>query len=293
MSQGRLARRISLASIVAAAVLTANASPAGAAVTIGQLAPGTASSACRGTFDRVQVTVTSGNTYVVPGTGTITSWSHNARAGPGQVLTMKVYRPHGPHVGAGPIEVVGHDGPRGLAPGLINTFPASIPVKLGDVLGLHTPGPANTACLFPAGPGDSHRFRAGDLADGVVAPGPAEIATGSRVNVSAVFEPLNSFTLLGKVVLNKKKGTATLTVNVPNPGELTGSGKGVKVASAAAISKTVSPGNVKLTIKAKGKKKRKLNETGKVKVKPKITYTPAGGSPSTQSKKLKLKKKLR
>jgi hypothetical protein len=36
--------------------------------------------------------VTSGNTYVVPGAGTITSWSHNAVAGPDQTLTMKIFR---------------------------------------------------------------------------------------------------------------------------------------------------------------------------------------------------------
>jgi hypothetical protein len=111
--------------------------------------------------------------------------------------------------------------------------------------------------------------------------------------VFAVYvKPTNAFTL-GPISRNKKKGTATLTVNVPNPGELTGSGKGVQVAGAALISKTVTaPGKVKLTIKAKGKKKTTLNETGKVKLKPKITYTPTGGDPSTQSRKLKLKKKL-
>ena len=105
--------------------------------------------------------------------------------------------------------------------------------------------------------------------------------------------PSNSFTF-GAVQRNKKKGTATLTVNVPNPGELTGSGKGVKVASAAGavISKTVTaPGNVKLTVRAKGKKKRKLNETGRVKLNVTVTYTPTGGDPSTQSTKVKLKKR--
>ena len=37
-----------------------------------------------------------------------------------------------------------------------------------------------------------------------------------RVNVSAVVEPANAFTL-GEVRRNKKKGKATLTVSVPNP----------------------------------------------------------------------------
>ena len=103
--------------------------------------------------------------------------------------------------------------------------------------------------------------------------------------------PSNQFTL-GKLKRNLTKGTATLTVVVPNPGELTGAGKGVKVANAAVISKTVSaPGPVKLKIRAKGKEKARLNETGKVTVRPKITYTPNGGTPSAQSIKVKLKKR--
>ena len=104
--------------------------------------------------------------------------------------------------------------------------------------------------------------------------------------------PSNSLTL-GKVKRNTKKGTATITVNVPNPGELTGSGKGAKVAraSGAVTSKAVSAGNAQLLIKAKGKKKRKLNKRGKVKLKVAITYTPTGGAPNTQSRKLKLKKR--
>ena len=56
-------------------------------------------------------------------------------------------------------------------------------------------------------------------------------ADGVRLNISAVVEPTNSFTL-GKPKLNKKKGTATLAVNVPNSG--TGVwGKGVKAATAS------------------------------------------------------------
>jgi hypothetical protein len=111
--------------------------------------------------------------------------------------------------------------------------------------------------------------------------------------VFAVFvKPSNAFTL-GDLKRNKRKGTATLTVTVPYPGELTGSGQGVKVAGAAVISKTVpAAGPVNLKVRAKGRKKQKLNETGKVKVKPKITYTPRGGDPATQSIKVKLKKNL-
>ncbi len=114
---------------------------------------------------------------------------------------------------------------------------------------------------------------------------PYEVAINAEIN------PTSTFTL-GAITHNKKTGTATIAVKVPNPGELTGSGRGVKVANAAVTSEQVhAPGMVKLLIKAKGKKKRKLNSTGKVKVRPEITYTPIGGSASTQSMKVMLTKR--
>ena len=115
-----------------------------------------------------------------------------------------------------------------------------------------------------------------------------------RITPQTPPKPGNAFSL-GAITRNKKKGTATLTVNVPNPGELSGSGSGAKVASSsgrAVISKSVPAGSAQLLIKATGKKKRKLNDTGKVKLNVAITYTPTGGDPSTQSTKVKLKKKL-
>jgi hypothetical protein len=113
------------------------------------------------------------------------------------------------------------------------------------------------------------------------------------VNITAVFEPSNSVTP-GETALNKKKGTATLNLTLPNPGDLTASGNGVKASSAghAVVSKSVGAGPAQLLIKAKGKKKKTLNETGKVKLNLAITYTPTGGDPSTKSMKVKLKKKL-
>jgi hypothetical protein len=151
--------------------------------------------------------------------------------------------------------------------------------------------------LLIARPGESYTLR--DRSD---APCPGQeffSASGGPFMAEPIFDfvfavfvkPSNAVTL-AQITRNQKKGTATLTVNVPNPGELTGSGKDVKVTGAAVISNTVTaPGDVKLTIRAKGKKLRKLNDTGKVEVTPKITYTPTGGDPSTQSRKLKLEKK--
>ena len=289
--RSRLAR-LWITSVLAAALLVL-ATPVPAAVTIGQLAPPNPASETSADTDRAQPSVISGNSYVVPATGgitawTLTSWSHNAAADVGQELTMKVFRKV-----ADPLTytVVGHDGPRPLTPGIVNTFQTSLPVKAGDVLGNNSKSPADNASYFPA-PGESFIDIQPGLADGQTGTFVLRAADPLRLNVSAVLEPTNTFTL-GQITRHKAKGTATLAVTVPNPGDLTVGGKGVKSAGGgtAVTSKAVSGGPVTLTIRAKGKKKRKLNDTGKVKVKPKITYTPAGGAPSTQSIKVKLRKR--
>ena len=128
-------------------------------------------------------------------------------------------------------------------------------------------------------------------ADGGCGNPPADEEDWYRVLDRAI-QYATTFTVDG-VTRNKKKGTATITVTLPNSGELVGSGKGVKASSAgqAVISKAVGVGTAQLVVKAKGKKRRKLNEKGKVKLNVALSYTPTGGSPQSQSLKVKLKKK--
>jgi hypothetical protein len=226
----------------------------------------------------------------MPGAGTITSWTVNQTVNAGQQLTMKVFRKvDDPHT----YRVVGHDGPATLTPdGTVgNSFAASIQVQRGDVLGFHiiTPG---VKCVFPV-PGEQFLLgNPSDLGDGASGPFDVDTADNARLDIQATFVPNNTFSL-GKVSRNKKKGTATLSLNLPNPGDLAASGKGVGAISAsrAAVSKSVDAGTAQLLIKAKGKRRATLNATGKVKLKPKITYTPTGGSPSSQSVKVKLIKR--
>jgi hypothetical protein len=258
-------------------------------VTIGQLGSGFADFSSDS--DWAQPTVTSGTSYVSPVAGTIVSWSHQAVAGQNQQLTLKLFRKV-----ADPTTymAVAHDGPAPLTGGTTNSFTVSIPVQAGDVLGLNTLSPANTGALFLV-PGQKFLFRASALADGesgAFTVGGSPMNLDSRLNVNAVVQPSNSFAL-GAIKRNRKKGTATLTVQIPNPGEISGSGKGVKATSAGAIaSKTVTPpGKAKLRIAAKGKKRRKLGDTGKVKLRPRITYTPTGDDPNTLSRSLTLRKR--
>jgi hypothetical protein len=273
-----------VAACLAAASVATSASSADAAVTIGQVADPDVNCDVAG-LEFVQLGVTSGNSYVVPGNGTITSWTTQAGADAGE-LTMKIFRKL---VDPATFQVVGHAGPQTLTPeGTAgNTFPANVRVRPGDLLGLHTVSPTFCGFKDPAG---QHAIFSGDLADGAA----AEFGLEGEfdLDIQAAFVPDNAISL-GGTKRNKKKGTATLNLTLPNPGELSASGDGVKAASAgrAVISKSVSAGPASLLIKAKGKKKRTLNETGKVTLKPKIIYTPTGGDPSAQSVKVKLIKR--
>jgi hypothetical protein len=284
-------RRFSLASLVAvAAVIATSASPAGAAVTIGQT--GTLPGSCTPDEAYVQKTVASGPGYSPSVSGVITSWSAAGDSDPNQTMVLMVLRPDS----ATQFTSVGNDIVRTLTPNTLNTFTGlRLPIEPSQRIAVYLPAGSDASCEFPTGnpaddPGYSIPFGVGLPPIGV----PFDYSgsdIGYRVNAQAVVEPTNTFTL-GKAKLNKKKGTATVTATVPNPGELTGSGGGAKVAAGAVTSKTVTAGQAKLVIRAKGKKKTTLNETGKVTVKPKITYTPTSGALSTQSIKVKLKKNL-
>jgi hypothetical protein len=288
-----LLNRFALAALVAALLLGASVSRAGAVVTIGSdLAREPNSSADyspRPTFSNISLA----SDRQAPGglsspvNGTVVRW--RIRVGDStRVANLRIIRPQvgGLFTGAGTSASV--------TPPIDATTPydVALPIQIGDYIGLD--------CCNPGAPGadffvtDSAAIRnewQPTLADGgsgraPISTNPYEIALNAEIN------PTSTFTL-DAITRNKKKGTAMLMATVPNAGELTGAGNGVNVANAAVTSRTASaPGSVQLLIKAKGKTKKKLNSTGKVKVTPKITYTPMGGDPATKSVKVKLRKKL-
>jgi hypothetical protein len=259
-------------------------------------------------------TTSQGSSYAAPVSGVIASWSYQAGASPPSQLKLKVARA----AGGDAFRIVGESGAEAPPASSLKTYPARVPVQAGDVIGFYQASPANCGVSTA---GYSGHFDA--LADPPPSGDPVTFQPlpGFQLAIAATLEPdadgdgfgdetqdlcptnastqaacppasapSNAFTL-GAITRNKKKGTATITVNVPNPGELTASGKGVKASGAAEISKAVNAGQANLTIRAKGKKLKTLNEKGKVKVSVAITYTPTGGDPSTQSRKLKLKKR--
>jgi hypothetical protein len=227
-----------------------------------------------------------GASVTSPVTGTIVRWRLVVES-TGAPFALRVLRPAvGGETGVGTSSQVT---PTSTG---TQTFDTNLPVKAGDLIGLDlVTGSSRVGEAVPVAGSTVYQWNPA-LADGSTAPQNTTFPNSELGFNADVEKPSNTFSL-GAITRNKKKGTATLTFNVPNPGDLAGSGQGARVASTeAATSKAVPAGAAKLVVKAKGKKKRKLNETGKVKLNLAITYTPTGGDPSTQSLKVKLRRKL-
>lgn len=114
------------------------------------------------------------------------------------------------------------------------------------------------------------------------------IPTPTPTPVTPVAPPSNLVTV-GKFKLNRKHGTGTLSVTVPDPGTLVLVGKGVRKTTRYGTSGSAS---LTLPVKAVGKSKKRLLANGKVSIKATLTFTPTGGTAASTTKTLVLKKKL-
>jgi hypothetical protein len=128
----RIAVRTVVASVALAVAIGAPASAS--ASTVGQLFEPTFASCGAGTF--LQTGAASGNSYTIPETGTITSWSFQTNGNVVPELELKVARP----LGAEEYEIVGSSAAGSESPSSVNTYPASIPVHAGDVIGIYEGG---------------------------------------------------------------------------------------------------------------------------------------------------------
>jgi hypothetical protein len=184
----------------------------------------------------------------------------------------------------------------GTGSGFVDSAPAGIDC------GHNTPGahtdctesyPNGTAVTLNAHPDAGSDF--GGFSGAGCSTSPCTVPVDAAKLVTATYIS-HEFTI-GKVKRNTKKGTATIPVTVPGPGNLSLTGKQVKsqrparAARRSATKPVAAAGKVNLKVKAKGKAKKKLNKKGKVKVKVKITYTPTGGTPGSETMKVKLKKR--
>lgn len=265
----RHARWPTTAAITLAVIVSLCAArPAGAAVTIGQLAPTSPTPQCTSTADFLQPSITGGNLYIAKQAGTITSWSTRS-SGAGSTYVFKVFRrTSDPDI----FKVIAHAPPHVLTSG-VNTVPVGIAVRSGDMIGLNESGGLNS-CTFSQ-PGDGLLTRSGSLGDG--SSGQFGPQNDVRLNLSAVLVPSNEFSLIS-ITRDRKHGTATLLLNVSNPGLLAISGKGLKKRPTKNIAVA---GTAQFNIAAVGKQKRKLERTGKVTLTPTLTFSPAGGDPAS------------
>jgi hypothetical protein len=102
----------------------------------------------------------------------------------------------------------------------------------------------------------------------------------------------------GKVTLNRKNGSAKLSVKVPGPGKLTAKAEASK-AKAGKVKKTqwLKPaavtaskaGSVTIPLKPTAAAKKILKAEHKLRVKVAVTFDPAGGSPRTETVPVVLK----
>jgi hypothetical protein len=99
-------------------------------------------------------------------------------------------------------------------------------------------------------------------------------------------QPPNQFKF-DRVIRHRKRGTATLIVQVPGPGKLVLHGENLRsdTKNQAAASK------VRLGVRARGKARRRLRRTRHARVRAKVTFTPTGGIPHTQQKTIRLIKR--
>jgi hypothetical protein len=91
---------------------------------------------------------------------------------------------------------------------------------------------------------------------------------------------------LGKVRLNRRRGTATVAVTVSEAGTLAVAGRTVR-----SVKRTASgPGSLKIAIRAKGKAKRALAKRGKAKVRARFSFTALTGATASISRSFTLKR---
>lgn len=274
----RHARWLSAAAVTLAAVAGVSARPAGAAVTLGQLAPTSPAPECSSPADYLQPSVTGGNLYIARQAGIIISWS-TLSSGAGATYVFKVFRrTTDPDI----FQVTAHGPPHEVTSG-VNTVPVGIPVRSGDMIGLNASGGPNS-CTFSQ-LGDGILTRGGSLSDG--SSGQFGPVNDVRLNLSAVLLPSNDFSI-SSITRDRKQGTATVLLHVSNPGQLRISGKGMKKRATKNIAVA---GPAQFNILAVGKPQRKLERTGKVTLNPTLTFFPAGGDPASKPFTVKLRKR--
>jgi hypothetical protein len=215
-----------------------------------------------------------------PVNGIVTGWRFKTVTAGGSV-SLRVLRPAGGMSFTGvstsavavPISSAMPQGP----------FPTSLPIRIGDHVGLNASAGQTVIADTPA---TQLYWNSPPLADGETRTG----TTGNREPmVQAIVEPTNTVSF-GAITRHKKKGTATVTMTVPNPGTLSYGGFCAKVAGPSSVA---TPGDVQLIVKACGKQRKRLGKKGKVRIAFNVGFTPNSGQFGATNELLTLRKKLK
>jgi hypothetical protein len=184
------------------AVAFVMAASASASTTIGQTSAAT-NYVCAAEID-TQSAVASGTSFVVPaGRWALTSWSTYGGA-TGGLMSMMIFRPTAaPYV----YTVVAESPIQSLSVGVLNTFPASVVVQGGDLLGFWSGGDAACA-TFTGQLADLNPYQFGSEPP-VGATVAMSIAPGYRLNISAsLSSPADLLAGLLTAVTGKGPGTS-------------------------------------------------------------------------------------
>jgi hypothetical protein len=251
---------------------------------------------CLGSCTRVQTSLRpdeqAANGFSSPTNGTVVAWRiRSAASATQQPVAFRVISPaaNGQFTGGGSSPTVTPPDIDG-----VTTFATSIPIKLGDLVGLNYTD--NTQYFdISAGP------NSGQLFNPVLAQGATRAPqqnTTEELLVNADIEPTSTLTAVKKKA--KKKGKVRLTMNVPNPGTLVAGDKkdkGVVAVVAAPKPKLLkkqtvqvtAPGQLSVLLKPTKAAKAALAAGQKPKAKLKLVFRPNGGNPFTRLVQVKLK----
>jgi hypothetical protein len=223
-----------------------------------------------------------------PVDGTVVLWrirgTHSS--GSQNILTLRVLRPSGTEfVGAG--SSAPQTLPNGGSDDVLREFTASVPIHIGDQIGLGASANAVVPCTSTA---TATVARFNDFADGSPSGAPFNTVSGFELQLNAEVEPTNTFSL-SHVQAHKKKGTATVTAHLPNAGtfEVQGALINPQAVDLAAA------GDVALTLRPTQPIRKRLKKQGKAAVDATFIFTPTFGKHKAESVPftLKLKRKTK
>ena len=167
-------------------------------IVVGQTAsPSSPPITCNETFSYVefQEAIAGGNSYVFPSAGLVTSWSVWGGSTGAQEFGVKILRP----VIGNSYKVVGGEVGFSLLPGVLNTYPLSVQVEPGDILGTQYYGGGAAPCQFGTGSsGDRVRYdKRIAMTGSTFSFDPEKTESGVRLNISATLLPPPAISTFG------------------------------------------------------------------------------------------------